>query len=170
MKLGLEALTPLKDEPPQVIVQYHPRKHIALVKQLRDMEEELVASTIQQLKPLRYGDWESSGKRMTDEEYMQEFADSESTVYLLTDGITLFGAIVIHDDAEYKSTLSISMLLVAKEYRDRGYGSKLIDYIKTTYKGRYKYVNLTVTSKNPAVRLYERHGFTEYQKKMVAKI
>ena len=168
MHLGLEALKILNDLPPQVIVRYHPRKHIALVKQLRDMEENLVSLTEQQIRPLVHTQGES--RKMTDEEYITELVPDGKDLWLLTDGITLFGAMLMKTVNEYEHTISLNMLIVSEEHRGQGYGKKLIDYAKTVYKDRYKYIILSTTTKNPAGKLYAREGFTDYMRTMVAKI
>ncbi|MEM7724990.1 MAG: N-acetyltransferase [Cyanobacteria bacterium P01_A01_bin.45] len=52
--------------------------------------------------------------------------------------------------------LSIAVLA---EYRDRGIGTQLILHLCGQIKNRYEAVSLSVSSENPALRLYQRLGF-----------
>jgi ribosomal protein S18 acetylase RimI-like enzyme len=52
--------------------------------------------------------------------------------------------------------LSIAVL---PEYRDRGIGTKLILHLLEKVKDLYPAISLSVSSENPALRLYQRLGF-----------
>jgi ribosomal protein S18 acetylase RimI-like enzyme len=50
-------------------------------------------------------------------------------------------------------------IAVAPEYRGQGVGAKLLAYLLAEAKNRYKAISLSVSPKNPALRLYQRFGF-----------
>ena len=56
--------------------------------------------------------------------------------------------------------LSIALL---PKYRGRGIGSKLIDRILDDAKEKHSAISLSVTRENPALRLYQRKGVTEFE-------
>ena len=45
------------------------------------------------------------------------------------------------------------------EYRGQGIGTALLEHLLAAAKDRYPALSLSVSPNNPAVRLYERHGF-----------
>lgn len=57
--------------------------------------------------------------------------------------------------------LSIAVL---PDYRGRGIGSRLLDAILTCIRSKFEAVSLSVSAGNPALRLYERFGFSVYSR------
>ena len=55
----------------------------------------------------------------------------------------------------------VEELYLAPACRGKGYGGKVLQFLKTEYAGRAARIRLEVTAANPRARaLYEREGFT----------
>ncbi|PRX29318.1 ribosomal protein S18 acetylase RimI-like enzyme [Orenia metallireducens] len=68
--------------------------------------------------------------------------------------------------------LQVDDLVIAKEYRDQGYGSKLLAAAKSWGQDRnLEFLRLSVFSKNEGgIRFYERHGLQERMIKMECEL
>jgi ribosomal protein S18 acetylase RimI-like enzyme len=101
----------------------------------------------------------------------KDYLKSLKTYYVIRDDGTLLGVVTFknYQDCKrswskkfpFKNTLCVSELLVGKEYRHKGYGTKLLNKVKqyAQYNGYDKLV-LSVTDDNKNAKgLYEKYGF-----------
>ncbi|MEA5574663.1 GNAT family N-acetyltransferase [Calothrix sp. UHCC 0171] len=100
--------------------------------------------------------------------YVQNWGlnEDQGLIAVLEDGQTLVGAVWLRifksnnpgygyiDD--HTPELSIAVL---PQYRDRGIGTKLLSELFSQVRNQYSAVSLSVSSNNPALRLYHRLGF-----------
>jgi ribosomal protein S18 acetylase RimI-like enzyme len=88
--------------------------------------------------------------------YRQSFADSDYEVILL--GTEPIGRMYIHRDAHEIRVVDIGLL---REYRNQGIGGALMKAVQDEAARARKPVRLHVETYNPAMRFYERLGFTK---------
>jgi ribosomal protein S18 acetylase RimI-like enzyme len=70
----------------------------------------------------------------------------------------VLGEVPVRDEAG--RPLPELAIAVAPEHRDRGVGARLLDGLaRAASDAGHTAIALTVNSRNPALRLYERHGF-----------
>lgn len=55
-------------------------------------------------------------------------------------------------------------MAVMPECRGQGIGTSLLSSLIEAAQGAYQYISLSVSSANPAIRLYQRHGFEEVRR------
>ncbi|MCR9012460.1 GNAT family N-acetyltransferase [Gabonibacter chumensis] len=72
-------------------------------------------------------------------------------MFVLLEGKTVVGEVVVDQKGEIKN------LAVCSEYRNRGYGSYLLNYLTEYYRGQFEC--LWVGTSESGVGYYERNGF-----------
>jgi len=76
--------------------------------------------------------------------------------YVIKDDKILIGAIKVR---LYASVLLISNIAIKKDYRNKGYGTKLITYISKIAKSRCNKIRLETLEKSKADKFYIKSGF-----------
>lgn len=167
LSLGFEALA--NDQTP-LLVKYD-KKYSHLISQIRDLEDQLAAAAWNEVKPLDYtgATSEGTGNVQSDGEYIKDLTDAY-TVYLLLVGVEIVGMVYMTENTAYKDTVYVSGFVISKDHRRKGYASEMMDQVKALYKKSAKYLMLGVTTKSPAVKVYDKAGFKEFQKSMFCKI
>ncbi|MBP3958627.1 GNAT family N-acetyltransferase [Gemmata sp. G18] len=124
------------------------------------MEDTLLATHIDSL------DCPELNRPRTAAEIMRGFAETpHSEWYLATRGDEHVGLAIIEPGAE--GAIDLTYLGIEPTKRGRGFGSELLNFVITSvaYSGP---LNVSVDARNaPAMRLYARHGFAEYDRREV---
>lgn len=61
-------------------------------------------------------------------------------------------------------TVEIKNLATYPEYQNRGYASKLIEFVCEKYKGEYKHLILGTGENNVTLNFYKKRGFKEFKR------
>lgn len=96
--------------------------------------------------------WESG----REPEKLAKALENYGTVYTAWEGSELVGLIAAMDDGYL--TAYVHYLLVRADYQNDGIGGELLERLKVRYAAYHKVV---LVGEHPAMRFYERHGFTE---------
>lgn len=115
---------------------------------------------------------DESGETLDDHPYLEQYhhnygnLSGDIGVYALVDNKVAGGAWVRllpegfgHVDAETPE-LAFAVL---PEYRNRGFGSKIMEQLISEVSKLYPQMSLSVREGNPVIRLYERLGFTKVE-------
>ena len=91
------------------------------------------------------------------------FQKKKAEVFLVSEDEKPVGfALFFHNVSTWLGRAGIYLedLFVLPEYRGKGYGKQLLDFLKKEYAGRAARLRLEVAPENPRARqLYEREGF-----------
>ena len=87
------------------------------------------------------------------------YLDRGNMFVLEEDGI-IKGECVVTDEGD--GVLEIQNLAVAQEYRGKGYGKRLIEYVVNHYKNRYKILQVGTGDSPLTVPFYEHCGFVKH--------
>ncbi len=94
--------------------------------------------------------------------------------YVMTDGekIAAYTIASIGYSTEYGGlSVMIEDLFVSPDYRGKGYGKSLLNYVEERFRGRAVRLRLEVEKNNAgAISLYERCGFREIDYKQMGKL
>ena len=131
------------------------------------MVEELQSYTLEDVKDLDFLMHELSPTSFCNEEILENVInDVNSHTYIIReDGhIVAAGSLCVMHNLEF-TIASVESVVVASEYRGRGYGKELIEHIINEAKRlNVKLIHLTSNPKRIAANsLYQRMGFVKYE-------
>ena len=91
-----------------------------------------------------------------EQENMIDHYLEKGTMYVLEDGNVKAECVVTDED---NGILEIKNIATAPEYKGKGYGKALIDFVAAKYKGKYSILQVGTGDSPLTVPFYEKSGF-----------
>ena len=125
-----------------------------------------------ELDPLKLRTYESEWAFHETQKIINALESSTGQVYFIALANEIIGFLYYYIDDDVKRTVHVSKIYIDQDYRNRGYGTDVIQQIEMILKDLgYKYISINVFIPNTkAVNLYNKLGYNSRFMDMLKKI